>query len=48
MNTPVPIRPRQKQSTGAVIGVVVLFGLALLGLVEAAVLLTLFLTGQIG
>jgi len=42
------MRPRHKQSRGAVVAISVLFGLALLGVVESIVLLTLALTGQIG
>ena len=48
MNEPTPIRPRQPRRVGPIIAVSVLFGLAILAVVESVVLLTLFLTGQIG
>jgi len=43
-----PEPPRKKQSPGLIIGVVVLIVLAMAGIVEAAVLVTLAVTGQIG
>lgn len=48
MNEPTPIRPRQPRRVGPIIALSVLFALAALGIVESVVLLTLYLTGQIG
>lgn len=48
MSEPIPIRERKPQRKGAVVAIVVLFGLAALGIIESAILLTLALTGQIG
>jgi len=45
---PIPLRPRSKTGKGTIIAVVVLFGLAALGIVSTAILITLALTGQIG
>lgn len=48
MNEPTPIRHRKPQSKAAVAALVVLFGLAALGIIESVVLITLAATGQIG
>jgi hypothetical protein len=45
---PIPIRTRQPARKGAIIAAVVLFGLAALGIISTAILITLALTGQIG
>ena len=48
MSEPIPLRTRKPQSKGAIIAIVVLFGLAALGIIESVVLITLLATGQIG
>jgi hypothetical protein len=49
MNEPTPIRPAAKRTSPAAITVFVIVSLlALLGVVETVVLITLAVTGQIG